>query len=200
MISENKLLCSFMQKKSINNVVLWEPDLLPSPASLQPCSSGSKVPDKKSEYDCRIESQQCNHKDKDNGSSDGTACLNGGQSECMSIDSRSSYGTSASEEEQPQTDADDDDDLPFDLNIDSGSLTCVACGILGFPFMAILQPSREALERISRIHGKKDRQNCDKGGSNVLPRCPADDHSGMLLLDASFCSFLVTCAGDKAEI
>ncbi|GJN30321.1 hypothetical protein PR202_gb18616 [Eleusine coracana subsp. coracana] len=177
MISENKLLCSFLQKKSINNVVLWEPDLLPSLASLHSCSSGSKAPDKKSEGGCRIESQRCNHKDKDNGSSDGTACLNGAQSECMPIDSKSSYATSASKEEQPQADADDEGDLPFDLNIDSGSLTCVACGILGFPFMAILQPSKETLERISHIHGEKDRQNCDKGSSNLLPRCPVDDNS-----------------------
>ncbi|KAK6144758.1 hypothetical protein DH2020_021578 [Rehmannia glutinosa] len=33
-----------------------------------------------------------------------------------------------------------DDDLPYDFQIESGTLPCVACGILGFPFMAVLQP------------------------------------------------------------
>ncbi|TVU48357.1 hypothetical protein EJB05_07991, partial [Eragrostis curvula] len=164
MISENKFLCSFLKKKPVNNVVLWEPDLLPS---LHSCSSGSKVLDKKSEGGYRIESQQCNH--KDNSSSDGT----GTQSESMSTDSKPSYATAASEEEQLEGDADDEGDLPFDLSIDSGSLTCVACGILGFPFMAILQPSREALEGISHVHKKMDIQS-----SKILPRYSADDNSG----------------------
>jgi hypothetical protein len=184
MISENKLLCSFLQKKSIINVVLWEPDLLPSSASLHSCSSGSKAPDKKSEGGCTIESLQCNNKDKNNSSSDDTAYLSGTQCQSMSADSKSSYAVSASGEVQPKADANDEDYLPFDLSIDSGSLTCVACGILGFPFMAILQPSREALERISNIHGKKDTENFDKDSSNLLLRCSADDSYGMHLLQA----------------
>ncbi|XP_057788783.1 lysine-specific demethylase ELF6 [Salvia miltiorrhiza] len=35
----------------------------------------------------------------------------------------------------------DDDDLSYDFQIESGTLPCVACGILGFPFMAVVQPS-----------------------------------------------------------
>lgn len=35
----------------------------------------------------------------------------------------------------------DDDDLAYDFQIESGTLPCVACGILGFPFMAVVQPS-----------------------------------------------------------
>ncbi|KAJ8759172.1 hypothetical protein K2173_004179 [Erythroxylum novogranatense] len=38
----------------------------------------------------------------------------------------------------------DDDDLSSDFQIDSGTLVCVACGILGFPFMSIIQPSQRA--------------------------------------------------------
>ncbi|KAI3470480.1 hypothetical protein Pfo_027143 [Paulownia fortunei] len=37
-----------------------------------------------------------------------------------------------------------DDDLPYDFQIESGTLPCVACGILGFPFMAVVQPSEVA--------------------------------------------------------
>jgi hypothetical protein len=197
MISENTLLCSFLQKKSMGSAVLWEPDLLPSPASLYPCSSGSKAPDKKSEGFCRVESLQCDHKDKDNSSSDGTAF--GTQCESTSADSKSSYAASASNEERPETEAEDEDDLPFDLSIDSGSLTCVACGILGFPFMAILQPTREALEGISHIHGKKDKQNCDKGSSNVLPCFTADDNLGRNLLACKFLRFSISYPSCRTE-
>ncbi|KAL0452151.1 UNVERIFIED_CONTAM: putative lysine-specific demethylase ELF6 [Sesamum latifolium] len=37
-----------------------------------------------------------------------------------------------------------DDDLAYDFQIESGTLPCVACGILGFPFMAVVQPSEVA--------------------------------------------------------
>ncbi|OEL38975.1 Lysine-specific demethylase SE14 [Dichanthelium oligosanthes] len=168
MISENKLLCSFLKKKSINDVVLWEPDLLPSSTALNSCSSGSKAPEKKSEDSCRIESSQCNY--KDNSTSDGSVRMIGTQTKCMSGNSKSSDSASACME-KPDTDIDDEDDLPFDLSIDSGSLTCVACGILGYPFMAILQPSRETLERISLVHRERyklssEKENCCPAGGN----------------------------------
>ncbi|XP_062216779.1 probable lysine-specific demethylase SE14 [Phragmites australis] len=176
MISENKLLCFFLKKKLIDNVVIWEPDLLPSPTALHFCSSGSKASEKKSEDGCRIESSQCNN--KDNSTSDGTARMIGTQPRCMPTNSKSSDATSASEEEKPDANPDDEGDLPFDLSIDSGSLTCVACGILGYPFMTILQPSREALERIS-VHRDRYKLSCEKDNcSNVLPCCPADGNSG----------------------
>lgn len=38
----------------------------------------------------------------------------------------------------------DGDDLSCDFQVDSGTLACVACGILGFPFMSVVQPSEEA--------------------------------------------------------
>ncbi|KAL2249265.1 UNVERIFIED_CONTAM: putative lysine-specific demethylase ELF6 [Sesamum indicum] len=37
-----------------------------------------------------------------------------------------------------------DDDLAYDFQIESGTLPCVACGILGFPFMTVVQPSEVA--------------------------------------------------------
>ncbi|KAL6649229.1 hypothetical protein ACP70R_013453 [Stipagrostis hirtigluma subsp. patula] len=188
MISENKLLCSFLKKKSIDNVVLWEPDLLPSSTALHSCPSGSKAPEKKSEDGCRIESSHCSH--KDNCSSDGPAFMTGTQTKCMSSNSKSSDATSASEE-KPDAGPDDEDDLPFDLSIDSGSLTCVACGILGYPFMAILQPSRKALEGISPDHRRRYNLSCENENvSNVLPCCP-DGSSG--------CSFVPNRTSSPAE-
>lgn len=44
----------------------------------------------------------------------------------------------------------DDDDLAYDFQIESGTLPCVACGILGFPFMAVVQPSDVALINLLR--------------------------------------------------
>ncbi|KAK2968172.1 hypothetical protein RJ640_018265 [Escallonia rubra] len=38
----------------------------------------------------------------------------------------------------------EDDDLSHDFELDSGTLPCVACGILGFPLMAVVQPSEKA--------------------------------------------------------
>ncbi|PPD97319.1 hypothetical protein GOBAR_DD05664 [Gossypium barbadense] len=37
-----------------------------------------------------------------------------------------------------------DDDLTCDFQVDSGTLVCVACGILGYPFMSVVQPSEGA--------------------------------------------------------
>ncbi|KAF0914642.1 hypothetical protein E2562_030702, partial [Oryza meyeriana var. granulata] len=167
MISENELLCSFLEKKSVNNVVLWEPDLLPSLTALHPCSSCSKAPEKKGEDGSRIESTQSNLKD-------GTE-----QSKGLSMDSKQAP-------EGEKLDTDDDDDLPFDLSIDSGSLTCVACGILGYPFMAILQPSRKALEEISLVDKERYKLSCEKEiCSNVLPYSPNDSSGCPLIANRS---------------
>ena len=35
-------------------------------------------------------------------------------------------------------------DLSCDFQVDSGTLACVACGILGFPFMSVVQPREKA--------------------------------------------------------
>lgn len=35
----------------------------------------------------------------------------------------------------------EDEDMSSDFQIDSGTLPCVACGVLGYPFMSVIQPS-----------------------------------------------------------
>nr|WBP50116.1 demethylase [Triticum aestivum] len=173
MISENELLCAFLKKKLIENAVLWEPDLLPSSTALHSCSSGPKAPLKVDDVHS-IESVP-----KENSSSDDIASRAGIQPKCMSMDSKSSDAMSAAEAQKLDTDTDDDGDLPFDLSIDSGSLTCVACGILGFPFMAILQPSKKALEDMSLVDIERFKLNCEKENhSNAIPCSPDDSISG----------------------
>ncbi|CAM0870755.1 unnamed protein product [Alopecurus aequalis] len=170
MISENELLCSFLKKKLIANAVLWEPELLPSSSALHSCSSGPKAPG--TADDCHsIESIP-----KENGSSNDIVHMAATQPKCISMDSKSSDAMSASEGQKHDTETDDESDLPFDLSIDSGSLTCVACGILGFPFMAILQPSRKALEEMSVVDKERLKLNCDKENHSNVPQC-SPDHS-----------------------
>lgn len=48
---------------------------------------------------------------------------------------------------------DDDDGLLNDFQVDSGTLPCVACGVLGFPFMSVVQPSEKALKDLSERQG-----------------------------------------------
>ncbi|PWA96462.1 JmjC domain-containing protein [Artemisia annua] len=39
----------------------------------------------------------------------------------------------------------EDEDMSSDFQIDSGSLPCVACGVLGYPFMSVIQPTTKML-------------------------------------------------------
>lgn len=41
-----------------------------------------------------------------------------------------------------------DDDVSCEFEIDSGTLPCIACGILGFPFMALVQPSEKSAKHL----------------------------------------------------
>jgi hypothetical protein len=175
MISENELLCSFLKKKLIASAVLWEPDLLPSSTALHSCPSSAKAPWKAGDGHS-VESIP-----KENESSDGIVHMAVVQPKCISMDSKSSDAMSASEGQKLDTETSEDSDLPFDLSIDSGSLTCVACGILGFPFMAILQPSKKALEEMSLVDRERFKLNSEKENhSNVPPCSPDDGKSGTL--------------------
>ena len=53
---------------------------------------------------------------------------------------------------------DDDDGQLNDFQIDSGTLPCVACGVLGFPFMSVVQPSEDALKDLSERQGEIGKQ------------------------------------------
>nr|CAB3502000.1 unnamed protein product [Digitaria exilis] len=134
----------------------------------------SHAPEKKSEDGCRIESSPFVH--KDDSSSDGNVLMIGTETKCMPVNTKPSDAAFASVEKS-DAHTDDEDDLPFDLSIDSGSLTCVACGILGYPFMAILQPSKEALEGISPVQWERYKLSSEQESfSNVLPCFPAGDN------------------------
>ncbi|KAJ8563151.1 hypothetical protein K7X08_031603 [Anisodus acutangulus] len=70
-----------------------------------------------------------------------------------------------------------DDDVSCEFEIDSGTLPCIACGILGFPFMALVQPSEKSAKRLC----PEDFQNKQEFG--VLKQVEVDslsDHRGMI--------------------
>lgn len=64
-----------------------------------------------------------------------------------------------------------DDDVSCEFEIDSGTLPCIACGILGFPFMALMQPSEQSAKRLFPVEFQ------NKQGSGVLKHVESDTHS-----------------------
>ncbi|KAL6497696.1 hypothetical protein OROHE_027021 [Orobanche hederae] len=82
-----------------------------------------------------------------------------------------------------------DDNLPYGFQIESGSLPCVACGILGFPFMAVLQPSDMAWIELLSDHGHLVEEGPAEGTRNcghkvrIYPRSlPCEDGDGGISL------------------
>lgn len=116
-LKENHMLTMLLQKNPSYRVVLWNVDLLPSSIKdSELCSTINTDGTKTREY---------NHPGK--------------------CDSQDLY-TQMSLYMDAVTDfyVDDADDIQNDYQVDSGTLPCVACGILGFPFMAVVQPSEQA--------------------------------------------------------
>ncbi|XP_020525115.1 probable lysine-specific demethylase ELF6 isoform X3 [Amborella trichopoda] len=63
------------------------------------------------------------------------------------------------------------------FHVDSGTLTCVACGVLGFPCMAVIQPSEQARKNLYSEFDEVDHEECGISIS-LKSQCPtlvADD-------------------------
>ncbi|XP_022863645.1 probable lysine-specific demethylase ELF6 [Olea europaea var. sylvestris] len=114
-LNENNLLTILLQRNSLYRVVLWDLELLPS--SSKESESGNGVD---AAISTSSEKAYPENDDNQDHFSQLTSCIN-----AVDFDL-------------------DDDDLAYDFHMDSGTLPCVACGILGFPFMAVVQPSVEA--------------------------------------------------------
>lgn len=111
-LRENSLLTVLLQRSSFNHAVLWDVDSLPSSSKqAEICQDVASV----------LTSAEENSSPKDVKVHDDVNDLN-------------RYISSVGYDL-------DDDDLAYDFQIESGTLSCVACGILGFPFMAVVQPS-----------------------------------------------------------
>ncbi|XP_048325584.1 lysine-specific demethylase ELF6 isoform X1 [Ziziphus jujuba] len=120
-LNENDTLNFLLGKDSSYRAVLWNPDLLPYP-SKEPSlpSVGATVDPTLTENISHI------HPAKDNNNQNHL------------LDEMSLYMENLNDLYL------DGDDLSCDFQVDSGTLACVACGILGFPFMSVVQPSEKA--------------------------------------------------------
>ncbi|XP_068646240.1 lysine-specific demethylase ELF6-like [Aristolochia californica] len=127
-VRENCLLKGFLEKEVAECAVLWDPEMLPSASN---GSSGLLV-DKQKKIDGQLTPSV-------NPENDGVV---------------DDVNCPSSHMEQLNNLYYDADDLPCGLHMDSGALACVACGLLGFPFMSIVQPSDKALEDILSGEGE----------------------------------------------
>lgn len=69
----------------------------------------------------------------------------------------------------------DDADLSSEFQVDSGALPCVACGLLGFPFMSVVQPSKKALEGI--LHARPTECNSSLLSNRMVDVSVSGNHS-----------------------
>ena len=123
LLKENDVLSILLRKDSTCHVVVWNPDLLPC------ASKQSQLPSVTTEVDTiPRENVTETHPECDQESNENDLYKE------MSL-----YMETVND-----LYVNDDDDLSCDFQVDSGPLACVACGILGFPFMTVVQPSEKA--------------------------------------------------------
>ncbi|KAL4278457.1 hypothetical protein GQ457_03G027610 [Hibiscus cannabinus] len=115
LLTENKLLSLLLKRESTYRAIMWDPLLLPH------TSKDSELP-RGTATGSRILQENISdiHKDKSD--------------QKNPLDEMSFYM------ENLNYLYSNDDDLTCDLQVDSGMLACVACGILGYPYMAVVQP------------------------------------------------------------
>lgn len=160
-MSENNLLTSLLGKDSSNHVVLWCADLLPSlkkESVENSISDGSTLP-----------ANNIHIADNKDGDGDLLTEMN----LCMqNLDELYAYN---------------DDDLSGDFQVDSGPLACTGCGVLGFPFMCIVQPSEitsnKLLEELE-ISTLQNHDGSDKESTLLMAKSSAKTCISSLLVDA----------------
>lgn len=121
MLQENKLLSILLGKEATKQAVLWDADLLPD-----------------SSKNCQL---------PDLASTTGTTMVDMSNNNTISADKSSHY---LLDEMSLYMENLTDlyfgcDDLPCHFQTDSGALACVGCGILGFPFMTVIQPTEKLI-------------------------------------------------------
>ncbi|KAL2324820.1 hypothetical protein Fmac_023878 [Flemingia macrophylla] len=122
MLQENKLLSILLGMEATIKAVLWNADLLPD------SSKGFQLPDLTSTTGASMA-------DKSNISS-------AEKSSHYLLDEMSLYMENLTNFDLGY------DDLPYHFQTDSGALACVGCGILGFPFMTVIQPTEKLTKEL----------------------------------------------------
>ncbi|GMI83386.1 hypothetical protein HRI_002007900 [Hibiscus trionum] len=120
LLTENKLLSFLLKRESTYRAIMWDPLLLPYTSKDSELPSGT-APDSTILQENISDIHSEDKSDQKN-----------------PLDEMSFYM------ENLNYLYSNDDDLTCDLQVDSGTLACVACGILGYPFMSVVQPSEGA--------------------------------------------------------
>lgn len=131
-LNENKNLSVLLQEPGFR-LVMWDPDLLPRHSALSLVAA-----------EAAVSSQAVAKSELEDGHSG------------MQNKEKTSLLEELSLFMEKLNDVyyDDDDGLLNDFQVDSGTLACVACGVLGFPFMSVVQPSEKALKDLSESQGE----------------------------------------------
>ncbi|XP_022990199.1 probable lysine-specific demethylase ELF6 [Cucurbita maxima] len=130
-LRENNMLSVLLEKESSCRAVLWNPDMLPYLSNSQVANTNSAV------ATSPRENTSCNH--IENLDRNDKSVQNFIDEMALDLESMNDIYL-------------DSDDLSCDFQVDSGTLACVACGILGFPFMSVVQPSEKASRELSGDH------------------------------------------------
>ncbi|KAG8493276.1 hypothetical protein CXB51_010828 [Gossypium anomalum] len=120
LLTENKLLSHLLKKGSTYRAIMWDPLLLPytsrdSELPSRTATDSTIMQENVSDIHGEDKSHQKNLLDE----------------MCFYMENLNYLYSN-------------DDDLTCDFQVDSGTLVCVACGILGYPFMSVVQPSEGA--------------------------------------------------------
>ncbi|XP_077225686.1 zinc finger (C2H2 type) family protein / transcription factor jumonji (jmj) family protein [Tasmannia lanceolata] len=214
MLNEDYLLGALLQKESTFYAVLWDPEMLPLSSSVLPSvplstsleDSGLLV------YKGNKDLVKCSPKVKkpfderkdwssiESGIVAKTSSGNMSSVDCQDLDTHDNNVdfTSASMETVGNLYV-DDDDLPCGLHVDSGTLACVACGILGFPLMAIVQPSHRAARELFPADGKVTREEVENL-KTVKPPTPSRQDSSVKDFDPAIgVEFEAQCNSDDNQ-
>ncbi|CAL0316108.1 unnamed protein product [Lupinus luteus] len=126
MLQENKLISILLGKESTKQAVLWNADLLPNFSKdgwFSDIASTSGI--------SAANMSNISSSDK---------------SSHHLFDEMSSYMDNLSDLHLG------DDDFSHDFQTDSGPLACVGCGLLGFPFMTVVQPSEKLIMELFPVN------------------------------------------------
>lgn len=190
MMNENHLLCVLLDKKSTDAPILWEPGMLPAHSAVFQSYPSISL---ETQY-CDDQHECCdrNQKKKIKTQGEGLPKVDGCCVEkpideaitSISMPHMTSFleshkdpvaaGLVNSDMEALEI-VEDEGDLPVGLNIDSGSLACVSCGTLGYPFMAVMQPSLKASNMIFSFTCQGSHEKADK--SQYLIPSPGHQHT-----------------------
>ncbi|XP_010253925.1 PREDICTED: probable lysine-specific demethylase ELF6 isoform X2 [Nelumbo nucifera] len=158
MLTENNLLSNLLGKGSTYHAVLWDPESLPSPCKDSQSFPLPTFPDASSLLIDERNMETCNNEKKifhpENVLHDGLDSVGTTSSRKLLPIGTNNDDCCDSVVDQTKLNMDtsdnlyaEDADLPYGLHVDSETLACVACGILGFPFMSVVQPSEKAFEK-----------------------------------------------------